>query len=78
MHGIWNIFMCTGTLNIGTEYAPDSIFNYVLDTKSFLITGGDFGIEASVISVLVYILFSVLALILIKRNRNRNTVLNTR
>lgn len=68
MHGIWNIFMCTGTLNIGTEYDPDSIFNYVLDTKSFLISGGDFGIEASVVSVLVYVLFSVPALIFIKRN----------
>lgn len=67
MHGIWNIFMCTGILNIGVEADSGSIFNYVLDTKSFLISGGDFGIEASVISVFVYILFSVLALILCKK-----------
>lgn len=67
MHSIWNIFMGTGILNIGVEADPGSIFNYVLDTKSFLISGGDFGVEASVISVSVYILFSALALILCKK-----------
>jgi len=67
MHGIWNIFMCTGILNIGVETDSGCLFNYVLDTKSFLISGGDFGIEASIVSVFVYIFFSGLALILCKK-----------
>ena len=33
-------------------------FNFVIDRKSFLLSGGDFGIEASVVSVAVYLFFA--------------------
>lgn len=67
LHGIWNIIIIGGILHIGISPDEMSIYNYVLDTQSFLISGGDFGIEASIISIVVYILFSVLAIYLIKK-----------
>lgn len=67
MHGIWNIIMVGGILHIGTQTDETSIFNYVLDTKSFLISGGDFGVEASIISVAAYFLFTVLAVWMYKK-----------
>lgn len=69
MHGIWNMVMVGGVLNIGAEadnYAP---YNYVLQTDSFLLTGGDFGVETSIISILVYLGFALLAYFLLKRNK---------
>lgn len=67
MHGVWNMCMGTGILYIGNEMSENSIFNYVLDTNSFLISGGDFGVEASCISIAVYLMFIMLAIILLRR-----------
>lgn len=68
IHGVWNAIMIGGILNIGSQVNETSIFNYILDIKSFFITGGEFGVEASMISVLVYLIFIVLALRLLKKN----------
>ncbi len=43
---------------------------YVLDSKSFAITGGEFGIEASVIALIGYIVVTLVAFVMIKR-RNK-------
>ncbi len=67
LHAVWNIFMGSGILNIGTEVDSYSLFNYVIDSNSFLISGGDFGIDASIVSVFIYILFSAFAFILCKK-----------
>lgn len=67
MHSIWNMVIIGGIIHIATAADETSLFNYVLDTKSYMITGGDFGIEASIFSVALYLLFIVLALILLKR-----------
>ena len=67
MHSIWNMFMASGILNIGTEPSETNIFNYVLETDSNLISGGDFGAEASVISIGAYLIFTILAIFLIKK-----------
>lgn len=40
-----------GGLVIGEKMAPYSVMTYVLDSKVFAITGGEFGIESSVIYV---------------------------
>ncbi len=40
---------------------------YVLDSKSFAITGGEFGIEASVIALIGYIVVTLIAFVMIKR-----------
>ncbi len=67
MHGVWNICMASGILNIGTEPSENCLFSYVLETSSPLITGGDFGAEASVISIGAYLIFTILAIILIRK-----------
>ena len=54
--------------------AAGPIFNFILDNKSFLISGGDFGIEASIISILVYLLFIVLAAIQVKRKGTKSKI----
>ena len=72
VHGIWNMTIIGGILYIGNEADSSSIFNFILDNKSFLISGGDFGIEASVISIFAYLLFIVLAAVQIKRKATLN------
>lgn len=49
--------------------APYSVMAYVLDSKVFAITGGEFGIESSVISLIGYIIVAGIAFIMIKSNR---------
>lgn len=72
VHGVWNMTIIGGIFYIGNEADSSSIFNFILDNKSFLISGGDFGIEASVISIFAYLLFIVLAAVQIKRKATVN------
>ena len=67
MHAIWNIIMIGRILQISENAEELTIYNYVLDTDSFLITGGDFGVEASVVAILAYLVFAALALYLMKK-----------
>lgn len=73
VHCIWNILFVADFFSIGVVENPNSIFNYVLRTKSFLLTGGDFGVEASIISVCAYLIVSVMAFIFIKANNKLKT-----
>ena len=57
VHAIWNI----GGLAIGQKADQFSVMTYVLDAKSFVVTGGEFGIEASVISLMGYIIVTGVA-----------------
>lgn len=72
VHGIWNMAVIGGILYIGNEADSSSIFNFILDNKSFLISGGDFGIEASIISIFAYLLFIVLAIVQIRKKAAHN------
>lgn len=56
VHAIWNMVMIGGGLAIGQKADQFSVMTYVLDAKSFAVTGGEFGIEASVISLMGYII----------------------
>lgn len=70
IHAVWNMVIIGGILHIGSEADGNSILNFVLKNKSFLISGGDFGIEASVISILAYLIFIILAIVLLKKKEN--------
>ena len=72
MHAVWNMCMASSIFNIYTEPMEGCIFNYVLESKSMLITGGEFGAEASVISIGAYLIFTVVAIILMKKKSERN------
>lgn len=69
LHAVWNIIIIGGILNIGDTPSEYAIYNYVLDTDSFLITGGDFGIEASVVAILAYAIFIGVAVWLMKKKK---------
>ena len=69
VHAIWNIVIIGGGLAIGEKMDPYSVMTYVLDSKVFAITGGEFGIESSVISLIGYIIVAGIAFIMIKSNR---------
>lgn len=69
IHGLWNTIIIGGGLVIGTEPDEYSICSYVLETRSFLLTGGEFGIESSVVSIIGYLAVSLAALWMIGRGR---------
>ena len=66
VHGIWNMAIIGRIFHIGNKADSSSIFNFILSNKSFLISGGDFGIEASVISIFAYSFFIILAIVSIR------------
>lgn len=63
VHTLWNIIIIGGIMWIGTEFDEYSLFSYVLDVKSFLLTGGEFGIESSIIAVIGYGLVCLLVIL---------------
>ncbi|WP_102400300.1 hypothetical protein [Haloimpatiens massiliensis] len=47
-----------------------AIFSYKLLSKSFILTGGKFGVESSIVAVLGYIMVIVFTLFSMKRKSN--------
>ncbi|WP_310601553.1 CPBP family intramembrane glutamic endopeptidase [Anaerosporobacter sp.] len=72
VHALWNIIIIGGILNIGTSFNENSLYSYVLDTKSFVWTGGEFGIESSIIGVAGYVLVCLVAILLDKKIYRKN------
>lgn len=62
VHGIWNMVMAGGILHIGKAIDSQVLYNWVLNTDETLWTGGEFGAEASLIAITVYLLVIGLAL----------------
>lgn len=69
VHGFWNMAIIGGILSIGSSEDSSSMFHFVLENRSFLLSGGDFGIEASIISIAAYLLFILLAIVLLKKKK---------
>lgn len=67
VHGIWNMVFVGGIINFDIKKDPMSIYDFILSSKNQLITGGDFGVEASFPAILAYIIFSVLVYYWIKK-----------
>lgn len=70
VHAVWNIVIIGGGLSIGEKADNYSVLTYVLNTKSFAITGGEFGIESSIISLIGYIMITAVAFVMIKHKKN--------
>ena len=66
VHALWNIIMAGGIFQVSTKIDNDAIYNYVVHTKSVYFTGGEFGIESSVISIVGYLFVSAIAFMGIK------------
>ena len=60
-----------GVLYIGETAGKHSLFSYILETNSFAITGGEFGVEASMISIVGYIAVSLIAYRCIKKENKK-------
>lgn len=67
VHGVWNMIIIGGGLTVGTQVDEFSISSYVLETRNFLLTGGEFGIESSVVAILGYIAVSLVAVGMMRR-----------
>ena len=70
VHAIWNIVIIGGGLSINQTADEYSVVTYVLKSKSFAFTGGEFGIESSVVSLLGYIVVTLIAVYMMKRAKN--------
>ncbi len=63
VHAVWNMVIIGGFLWIGTELDEYSLITYKLDVTSFWLTGGEFGIESSIVAVIGYSLVCMLVLL---------------
>lgn len=73
VHALWNM-STVGLMHIGTQPYSESVFTYVLKSRSILVTGGDFGIESSVISITAYLLVIAVTLVLLSRKEKTNNI----
>lgn len=72
IHFVWNIFMVRGIFSFNENYSPEVIFSYLLPYKVKVISGGNFGIESSFISVVAYILVILIAIYFINRSGEKD------
>ena len=72
---VWNIVIIGGGLAIGEKADEYSVMTYVLDSKLFAVTGGEFGVEASAISLVGYIIVAGMALAMIRSEKKVDRVL---
>ena len=72
VHALWNAIIIAGFLSISRDPEMEFLAAYSIHSDSFLITGGEFGIESSVIALAGYIIVSVIAFMMI-RNKNSHS-----
>ncbi|WP_321009097.1 CPBP family intramembrane glutamic endopeptidase [Hungatella effluvii] len=70
VHGIWNLIMIGGILDIGTDPSSNAIFTYHLATHSQLMTGGPFGIESSLPAIAGYWCVIIITLLLLRSKQS--------
>ena len=68
IHALWNILLLV-VFNIAITPSDNVICTYVLNSQSPLITGGDFGFEASAVTALVVLVFIGIMVYVIKRRQ---------
>ena len=67
VHSLWNILIIGGGLSISEKADEYSVMTYVLDSKDVVFTGGEFGIESSIIALLGYVIVTLAAICMIKK-----------
>ena len=67
VHSLWNIIVIGGGVTVALQPSENSVMTYIPANKSFIVTGGDFGIESSAISLIAYIAVIVIALMMMKK-----------
>lgn len=74
IHVIWNMAMIGGIFEISTIYDTNVAFSFVLDSQNAFLTGGGFGIEASIFAIVGYVGVSLMGLYFIKNCQERRKV----
>ncbi len=67
VHSLWNIIVIGGAVTVALQPSESLVMTYIPVNKSFLVTGGDFGIESSAISLVAYIVVIVVAFMMMKK-----------
>lgn len=67
VHSLWNIIMIGGGLSISEKVDEYAVMTYVLESKAFAFTGGEFGVESSVIALLGYIIVTFIAIYMMRK-----------
>lgn len=70
VHALWNIVIIGGGLSISETLDEYSVMTYVLESKVFAFTGGEFGIESSMITLLGYVIVTLVAICMMKKREN--------
>ncbi len=66
-HVIWNMTIISNIVSFGQEVNNKAIFSIVYSFNTPLLSGSDFGIEASIVAITGYILISLITIFLIKK-----------
>lgn len=75
IHIIWNTLII-GLFRISSENDFRSLINYVIENDSILITGGKFGVEAAIPSIIGYLIVIIISFI-IKNNYKKESILDS-
>lgn len=67
VHAVWNIVIIGGGLAVNQSVDEYAVMTYVLESKSFVLTGGEFGIEASLVSLAGYLAVTLAAVYMMKK-----------
>lgn len=67
VHGLWNIIIIGGILDIGDSPWEQALLQYRITSGNMLLTGGSFGIEVALPAIIGYAVVSVIAVFMIKR-----------
>lgn len=70
-HSLWNFFIIGGLINFGFSIDSNSLTNYIFSKKNLFLTGGEFGIEVSIISITCYLI--VILVLLYKQCHTKNS-----
>ena len=71
VHLIWNLVMVGGIFSIGNPASETALMTYTLDSRSFLLTGGAFGIESSVVAIAAYVIVAAAVLMTCKKTAKK-------
>ncbi|WP_236560002.1 CPBP family intramembrane glutamic endopeptidase [Streptococcus halichoeri] len=71
VHSLWNSVIISGIIGISPHIDSYNISHYVLEPSSILLTGGQFGIEASLIALLAYSSVALYAWLALRRKAKR-------
>lgn len=67
MHMVWNTIIIGGLLRVGINKDPADIAEYLLASDKFWITGGEFGIESALPSVIGYTIVAAIAFMMLRK-----------